>query len=124
MALSTKKRKAIAELLTGKSIAQASKDTPVALRTLHRWLAEDAEFRAELHKEQEAITGERRRLLLNQQRAAILELAEIMEKGKRESDRRLAAVALLSLADSAQENEFMDRLKQLENQVISGVRQP
>lgn len=68
--LSTKQKRAIAALLSQKSVTAAAESAGVGRRTLHRWL-QDAEFRAALTRaEGDAIDQATRRLIAMASKAA------------------------------------------------------
>lgn len=88
--LTTKQRRAIAALLTERTIGQAARVADVGERTLHTWLS-DSDFRAALVIEEgEAIDAATRRLIALQD-AAVDVFADILDNPKIKATTRLRA---------------------------------
>jgi transposase len=80
--LSSRQQRAIAALLTSKSMSEAATSAGVGERTLYRWLAEDEAFRAGLARaESELLDTATRRLLALQGQA--IETLEHLQTGER-----------------------------------------
>jgi transposase-like protein len=98
--LSSKQRKAIASLLSQRTIEDAANAIGVSSRTVYRWM-DSADFRiALLEAEGEAIDTATRRLIGGKD-AALDTLAELMENANSESVRKQAA------------NDWLDQLLKL-----------
>lgn len=96
--LTPRKRRAIAALLSEKDVKAAALLARVGARTLYRWLAEDADFRAALTAAETATIDAAGRRLLTGQKAALSTLEALITSADKESDQRLAAVAWMDLA--------------------------
>lgn len=96
--LTPRKRRAIAALLSEKDVKAAAQTARVGARTLYRWLADDADFRAALTAAESATIDEAGRRLLTGQEKALSTLEMLIIQADKESDQRLAAVAWMDLA--------------------------
>jgi hypothetical protein len=105
--ITPQQQRAIAALLSTKNVAEAASKADVGGRTLHRWIAEDAMFKAALSAaESELIDGATRRLLQYQD-AAITVIASIMLDKERPSSVRLRAATAVV--------DYMLKLRELRN---------
>jgi phage terminase small subunit len=116
--LTSRQRKAIAALLSCRTVAQAAQLSGVSERTLYRWLADDTFRAAVLSAEGETINQATRRLLGLQQ-AAIDTLGGILQDDSAPAGVRVRAAEsvldlLLRLRDL---RDVEDRLARLEQQL-------
>ena len=118
--INAKQAKAIAALLTEKTIGAAAKSAGIAERTLYNWLADNS-FRAELRKAEAALVDSAVRRLARGQEAALDTLEKLMKSAKNESTKASAAVSWLNLFlrfNDARDVE--QRLTELEKAVQNG----
>lgn len=95
--ITTKQQKAIAALLSERTIGAAAKKAGIAERTLYTWL-KDADFRAALRSvEKDMLENVTRRLSAGQS-LALDALETLIQKAKHESTRRQAAIDWLNLS--------------------------
>lgn len=95
--ITTKQQKAIAALLSERTIGAAAKKAGIAERTLYTWLNEP-DFRAELRSvEKDMLESVTRRLSVGQMHA-LDTLETLITKAKHESTRRQAAIDWLNLS--------------------------
>jgi len=90
VSLSSKQRKAIASLLSQRTIEDAAKSTGISSRTIYRWMVSDAFRTALLDAEGQAVDAATRRLIGGKD-VALDTLADLMVKAESESVRRQAA---------------------------------
>lgn len=102
--LTTPQQRAIAALLSTKSVAEAAKQAKVAERTLFRWLAEP-EFKRQLGIAERELVSTATRRLLQYQDAAITTIVSIM------ADRQYSAGVRLRAATTV--IDTMLRLREL-----------
>jgi hypothetical protein len=96
--ITTKQHKAIAALLSERTIGAAAKRAGIAERTLYTWLKTDTDFRAALRSaEKDMLDAVTRRLSVGQMHA-LDTLETLITKAKHESTRRQAAIDWLNLS--------------------------
>ncbi len=95
--ISTKQQKAIAALLSERTLGAAAKRAGIGERTLYNWLTEPA-FRAALRSAESAMLETVTRRLSVGQSLALDALESLITKAKHESTRRQAAVDWLNLS--------------------------
>lgn len=95
--ISTKQQKAIAALLSERTIGAAAKSAGVGERTLYTWLRED-NFRAALRGAEKNLLDTVTRRLSAGLTLALDTLETLMQKARHESTRHAAAVSWLTLA--------------------------
>ena len=95
--ISTKQRRAISALLTSTSVVEAAKITNVSVRTLHRWIAEDKQFKEALYHAEEQLIDNATRRLINLQNKALNVLDDLLES-ESEPVKRLTAVNILKFS--------------------------
>jgi hypothetical protein len=95
--ITTKQQKAIAALLSERTIGAAAKRAGIAERTLYTWLTEK-DFRAALRSAEKEILDVVTRRLSAGQTLALDTLETLMTKAKHESTRHAAAVSWLTLS--------------------------
>lgn len=105
--LTTKKRRAIAGLLSTRTVDEAAKSAGVGARTLARWLAEDDVFRAELRQAEGDAIDNATRQLVNLSEAATAVISDIL------SDKKVAPGVRLRAATAAL--DYLLRLRELRN---------
>jgi len=96
--LSARQQRAIAALLTSKSVAEAAASAKVGERTLYRWLAEDRAFRAALLAAEGDLLSTTTRRLLSLQGQAIETLESLLSRAESEGVRLRAAQVALELS--------------------------
>ncbi len=115
--LNTNQKRAVPALLAYGTVTAAAAALGLGEKTLYRYL-ENPNFKAELDKAVKGLIDSAGVRLYAGQDAALDTLEEIMESGKREADRRLAAVNWLTFAVKWREIQNVeDRLKALEEAV-------
>jgi hypothetical protein len=115
--LTSRQRKALAALLTNKTVSAAAEACGLAEKTLHRFLAIPA-FRAALTQAETLTIDEAGRRLLSGQTQALDTLEGLINGALKESDQRLAAVAWMDLVLRWHELRNMEeRLSALEEAV-------
>jgi hypothetical protein len=95
--ITTKQHKAIAALLSERTIGAAAKKAGIAERTLYTWMNEPA-FRAALRDVEKSMLESVTRRLSVGQSAALDTLETLITKAKHESTRRQAAIDWLNLS--------------------------
>ena len=90
-------RRALASLISSKSITEAALNIGMSEKTIRRYL-EDVNFRQALTQAEGDLINVAGRRLLGGQDAALEALAGLIEGAIKESDKRLAAVSWLELA--------------------------
>ncbi len=95
--ISTKQQKAIAALLSERTLSAAAKRAGIGERTLYNWLTEPV-FRAALRSAESAMLETVTRRLSVGQSLALDALETLITKAKHESTRRQAAVDWLNLS--------------------------
>jgi hypothetical protein len=95
--ISTKQQKAIAALLSERTIGAAAKKAGIAERTIYTWLI-DKDFRAALRSAEKDLLETVTRRLSAGQTLALDTLETLMQKAKHESTRQAAAVSWLNLS--------------------------
>lgn len=123
----TRRGRAVAALMSARSVDDAAQLAGVTRRTIFRWL-EDPAFRAQLTQaEGDLIDQAARRLLAGQGRALDV-LEDVLVNAPRDSDRRLAAVALLDLLLRWREVRTLDdrvsRLERIVDETRNQNKQP
>ena len=115
--LNTNQKRAVPALLAYGTVTAAAAALGLGEKTLYRYL-ENPAFKAELDKAVKGLIDSAGVRLYAGQDAALDTLEDIMESGKREADRRLAAVNWLTFAVKWREIQNVeDRLKALEEAV-------
>jgi len=115
MALKPRQRKAVQALLQCGTIQDASQSSKVPLRTLHRWLAEDAVFMAYLRQQEAALDDQASRRLLDAQQLALDVLLGLLQDPDVPAHiRHKAAVDVLTLRRQLQDRNLEDRIARLE----------
>lgn len=105
--ITAQQQRAITALLSTRNVATAAKQAKVGLRTLHRWIGEDAAFKAALAAAEGELIGPATRRLLAYQEAAISVIATIMaDRGNSAGVRLRAATAVV---------DYMLKLRELRN---------
>lgn len=94
--ISTKQRKAIAALLTERTLSAAAKSAGIGERTLYTWLSDET-FRAELRQAESELLDNAVRRLASGQGAALDTLERLIKSAKNESTRRQSSVDWLNL---------------------------
>jgi hypothetical protein len=114
--ITRQQQRGIAALLTTKTVAEAAKQTGVSLRTMFRWMNEDAAFKAALAEAESELIATATRRLLQYQDAAITTVATIMlDKQNRATVRLRAATTVIETMLKLRElNNFEQRLIALE----------
>lgn len=117
--LTAAQRRAIAALLTSRTVEQAAKQARVGLRTLHRWIAEDEPFALALRDAENAVVEETTRQLIALQSAAVDGIRGLIDDGQVSPAVRLrAAQTVLEYSLRLRESrDFEDRLLELESQI-------
>lgn len=95
--ITTKQQKAIAALLSERTLGAAAKRAGIGERTLYNWLAEPS-FRTALRSAESAMLETVTRRLSAGQSLALDALETLITKAKHESTRRQAAVDWLNLS--------------------------
>lgn len=115
-------RRAIAALLTSRTVGAAAQAAKVGERTLYRWLA-DPVFRVALAEAENAVIDEATRRLIAGQGQALDVLENIRDKpDAKDSDRRLTVVAWLDFLIRWRELQTTEqRLARLE-EVVYGAK--
>lgn len=117
--LSATQHKAIAALLTCASVRQASKQSGVAERTLHRWM-EDETFQAALTDAQSGAVALHVAALIAQLDANRAAMVALRDGAQHESTRLRASIAIDdSLIKWRSIAEFEQRLARLEREIAS-----
>jgi hypothetical protein len=112
--ISTKQQKAIAALLSERTLGAAAKKAGIAERTLYNWLTEPA-FRVALRSAEGAMLETVTRRLSAGQSIALDALETLVKKAKYESTRRQAAVDWLTMFMKYHDlNDIDERLTALE----------
>ena len=91
-----KQQKAIASLLTSKTIGAAAVSAGISERTLYKWMQESA-FRAALREAESQLVGSAVRRLARGQESALDTLETLISKAKYERTKHAAAVSWLNL---------------------------
>lgn len=113
--LSSRQQRAIAALLTTKSMSEAASSAGVGERTLYRWLAEDEAFRAGLARAESELLDTATRRLLALQGQAIETLEHLLSSAESESVRlRAAQVAIETSLKLRELRDIDQRLTALE----------
>ena len=113
--LSARQQRAIAALLASKTVAEAAAAARVGERTLFRWLAEDAAFRAALSQAEGELLATTTRRLLGLQGQALEALEYLLTRGESEGVRLRAAQVALELSLKLREQVSIEqRLQALE----------
>ncbi|MEW6400817.1 MAG: hypothetical protein AB1649_03400 [Chloroflexota bacterium] len=124
--LNQKQQRAIAVLMSTNTVRQAAIIVGVGERTLHRWLAEDEEFRAALRKAELTAIDTATRRLIGSDEAAISKLLTILNSptGKN-SDKIKAARSLLEFSTRMIEaRDVEERLSRLEALINANKQNP
>ena len=118
--VNAKQAKAIAALLTEKTIGAAAVSAGIGERTLYKWLADNS-FRTALKSAEAELVDSAVRRLAKGQGAALDTLETLMSKAKHESTRASAAVSWLNLfLRFSEARDIEQRLSELEKQVANG----
>ena len=113
--LSNRQQRAIVALLECKTVAEAAASARVGERSLYRWLAEDAAFRAALSQAEGDLLATTTRRLLGLQDKAVKALEYLLEQGESEGVRLRAAQVALELSLKLREQVSIEqRLTALE----------
>ena len=113
--LSARQQRAVAALLASKTVAEAAASAKVGERTLFRWLAEDAAFRAALSQAEGELLATTTRRLLGLQGQALEALEYLLTRGESEGVRLRAAQVALELSLKLREQVSIEqRLQALE----------
>lgn len=105
--ITAQQQRAIAALLSTRNVAEAAQVAKVGARTLHRWLSEDAAFKAALATAEGELINTATRRLLQYQDAGISVIVSIMAERKNSPGIRLrAAMAVV---------DYMLKLRELRN---------
>ena len=91
----TKKRQAVAALLTAPTVAEAARVAGVAERTIYRWLAGDAAFVADLRAAEETAIDHAARRLVGLQDDAIALLGDVVADADAAAGVRVRAASLI-----------------------------
>jgi hypothetical protein len=91
----TKKRQAVAALLTAPTVAEAARVAGVAERTIYRWLAGDAAFVADLRAAEETAIDHAARRLVGLQDDAIGLLGDVVADATAAPGVRVRAASLI-----------------------------
>lgn len=112
--ITTKQQKAIAALLSEKTIGAAAKSAGVGERTLYTWL-DEPNFKAALRSAEREILDEVTRRLSAGQSLALDTLQKLVTSARHESTKLRASVAWLELSLKFRDiNDIEDRLTALE----------
>ncbi len=118
--ITTKQTKAIAALLTSRTIGESAKSAGVAERTLYTWL-KNADFRGALREAQNELLDTTTRRLANGQTAALDTMEKLIQSARHESTRLTACVQWVNLFLRFNEvKNIEERLTELERQVQNG----
>lgn len=118
--ITAKQTKAIAALLTSRTIGEAAKSAGVAERTLYTWLKR-ADFRRALREAQGEILDSTARRLANGQTAALDVIEKLIQSARHESTRLNACVQWSNLFFRFNEvQNIEERLTELERTVQNG----
>jgi len=118
--LSARQQRAIAALLTSKSVAEAAASAKVGERTLYRWLAEDRAFRAALLAAEGDLLATTTRRLLGLQGQALEALEYLLTRGESEGVRLRAAQVALELSLKLRELTCIEQRLQALEQAQAG----
>jgi hypothetical protein len=120
--ITAKQTKAIAALLTSRTIGEAAKSAGVAERTLYTWL-KHADFRKALREAQSELLDNAARRLASGQTAALDTLERLIHSARHESTKLTACVQWLNLFLRFNEVKNIDeRLTELERTVQNGAK--
>jgi hypothetical protein len=105
--ITPQQQRAVAALLSSKSVAEAAKQTGVSLRTMFRWMNDDPAFKVALSAAESAlIDAATRRLLAHQEHALTVILSIMADKQYAAGVRLRAAMAVV---------DYMLKLRELRN---------
>jgi hypothetical protein len=119
--LSRNQRRALAALLDSRTIIQAAEACGLTTKTLSRYLA-DPVFRSKLAERESELIDQAGRTLVSGQLAALQTLYNLMQKGRSESTRRMAAATWMDLCLRWRDLKIEQRISDLEVEVY-GKRQ-
>jgi len=94
--ITTKQQKAIAALLSERTIGEAAKTAGVGERTLYTWLADPA-FRGALRDAERGVLDDVTRRLTSGQRLALDTLEKLIQSARHESTKLTACVSWLNM---------------------------
>lgn len=116
--LTPKQARAIAFLLTSKTLVEAAKASGIAERTLYEWLNQTT-FRQELRRAERGSVENASRRLVAGQNKALDALEGLITKGRNEGVKRAAAMdwlnMLLKYRDLGDIEERLSRLERAQN---------
>lgn len=115
--ISSKQHRAIASILSARTMGEAALQAGIGERTLYRWLSEPG-FRQELKEAENSLITDTARRLVSGQGKALDTLEELINHATKESERRLAAQAWMEFVIRWHELSDIDtRLRELEKAV-------
>ncbi|MHC4619879.1 MAG: hypothetical protein ACYTEQ_19205 [Planctomycetota bacterium] len=121
--ISTKQRRAIRCLLTSRTIEEAATCAQVATRTIHRWLSNDDQFKAELARAEAVLVGSavRRLAQLAELSLTTIEAVLVSDSASHQAALRASDMVLSHLARLRDIAELEERIERLEA-LIDGNR--
>lgn len=115
--ISSRQHRAIASILSARTMGEAAIQAGIGERTLYRWLLEPG-FRQELKEAENNLITDTARRLVSGQGKALDTLEELIDHATKESERRLAAQAWMEFVIRWHELSDIDtRLTKLETVV-------